>query len=101
MSPLSQQFDAVAHTYKKTLDQSITISGEQGEYFAEVKARHLATIVGSEFEGKVLDFGCGIGMLSHFLLQQLPFSTLHGYDISEMSIEKIRSDCCSPRKVYL
>jgi len=89
MALLPQQFDAVAHTYKEALDKSITISGEHGEYFAEVKARHLATIVGLEFDGKVLDFGCGIGMLSRFLVQQFPFSKLHGYDVSELSIENM------------
>jgi 2-polyprenyl-3-methyl-5-hydroxy-6-metoxy-1,4-benzoquinol methylase len=89
MSSASQQFDAVAQTYKKSLDESITISGERGEYFAEVKARHIAVLMGREFHGKMLDFGCGVGMLSHFLVQHLPFSKLHGYDISEVSIEKI------------
>jgi 2-polyprenyl-3-methyl-5-hydroxy-6-metoxy-1,4-benzoquinol methylase len=89
MSLASPQFDAVAQTYKKSLDESITISGEHGEYFAELKARHIATLMGREFQGKVLDFGCGVGLMSQFFAQHLPFSRLHGYDISEMSIEKI------------
>jgi SAM-dependent methyltransferase len=72
------------------LDQSVHLTGDIGEYFAELKASYLARIFGTDFSGKVLDFGCGVGLLSQFLLQYLPACRLHGYDPSASSIEQIQ-----------
>jgi len=83
------QFDQFAGNYKHVLDQSIAISGEDSTYFAEYKARYLARILGAEFSGKILDFGCGVGLLSAFVKKHLPKSRLDGFDVSRESIARI------------
>ena len=83
------EFDPYSHTYQQMLDKSIRLTGEGGEYFAELKARYLAQLLQPTFSGKVLDFGCGIGMLSRFLLGYLPNCELHGYDPSRASLDMI------------
>lgn len=83
------QFDQFAGNYKHVLDQSIAVSGEDSSYFAEYKARYLARILGVSFSGKILDFGCGVGLLSGFIKQHLPKSQLNGFDVSRESIARI------------
>ena len=83
------QFDQFAGDYKRVLDQSIAVSGEDSSYFAEYKAIYLARILGVNFSGKILDFGCGVGLLSSFLRRHLPASRLDGFDVSRESIARI------------
>ncbi len=83
------QFDQFAGDYKHVLDQSIAVSGEDSSYFAEYKARYLARILGADFSGKILDFGCGVGLLSSFLRKHLRRSRLDGFDVSRESIARI------------
>ncbi len=60
-------FDRFAGDYRQVLDRSVAVSGEDSTYFAEYKARYLRRLLGNNFSGKALDFGCGIGLLSGFL----------------------------------
>jgi 2-polyprenyl-3-methyl-5-hydroxy-6-metoxy-1,4-benzoquinol methylase len=82
-------FDHFAGNYKNLLDRSLAITGETSEYFADYKARYIARTVGTQFSGKVLDFGCGIGMLSRFIRAYLPASGLDGYDVSTASVAMV------------
>jgi 2-polyprenyl-3-methyl-5-hydroxy-6-metoxy-1,4-benzoquinol methylase len=86
MTTGSREFDQYARDYKSLLDRSIKMSGDSGEYFSEYKARYVARIAGPRFSGKILDFGCGIGLLSARLKQHLPAAIIHGYDPSPESI---------------
>jgi SAM-dependent methyltransferase len=83
------QFDQFAGDYKQVLDKSIAMSGEESEYFADYKARCLARILPPHFSGRVLDFGCGVGLLSRFIRQHLPAANINGFDVSAESINKI------------
>ena len=89
MTTGSQEFDHYAGDYKSLLDRSIKMSGDSAEYFCEYKACYIARVVGPHFSGKILDFGCGIGLLSARLKQHLPGATVHGYDSSSESIHVI------------
>lgn len=82
----STNFDEFSQDYKSLLDRSVVCSGESSEYFAEYKALYLARQVGHDFRGKVLDYGCGVGLLSSFLKKHLPNATFHGYDPSSESV---------------
>lgn len=90
-----EHFDKYSTRYRETLNKSISISGERSEYFAEYKARYISKSVPRDFSGKVLDFGCGVGLLSSFLRKYLPNSKIHGYDISRGSIEMIDNELAS------
>jgi SAM-dependent methyltransferase len=83
------EFDRFAEDYAGVLDRSIAVSGEDSTYFAEYKALYLKRMLGASFSGKVLDFGCGVGLLSRYLRQQLPAARLDGFDVSADSISKI------------
>ena len=86
------EFDQFADDYKRLLDKSVAFSGEESEYFAQYKARYLARLLGSEFTGKVLDFGCGIGLLSGFLKHSFPRARIDGFDVSRESIGRVGSE---------
>jgi len=86
---MSEEFDCFSENYRTLLDKTVRLTGNNAEYFAELKARYLARLLGRGFSGKVLDFGCGVGLLSKFLLAHLPKCTLHGYDPSSACIEHV------------
>lgn len=84
-----EQFDQFSEDYKDMLDQHVSVSGESSEYFTEYKARYVAKLVSNIAPAKLLDFGCGVGLLSSFLKKYLPNCTLHGYDVSSASIDMV------------
>lgn len=90
MSPA--KFDEYSTSYHDVLDTAVGISGEGSEYFAEYKACYVARLVGKDFAGKILDYGCGVGLLSAFLNRKLQRAIVHGFDVSAASIEKIPAD---------
>jgi SAM-dependent methyltransferase len=88
---VTHRFDRFARDYERHLDRSISVSGEGSEYFTEYKARYLAALLPPGFGGKILDFGCGAGLLARFLRQAIPKAVIYGYDESaEMTREARR-----------
>lgn len=85
----SAEFDRFSDDYQRMLDQTVRITGEKGDYFAELKARYLVALQGSTFAGTVLEFGCGVGLLSQHLLRHFPACRLHGFDVSRSSLDMI------------
>ena len=88
-------FDQFAADYKQVLDKNVALSGEDSEYFAEYKARYLARRLSPDFTGKILDFGCGVGLLSRSLKKNMPAAKLDGYDISCASLSCIERELTS------
>jgi 2-polyprenyl-3-methyl-5-hydroxy-6-metoxy-1,4-benzoquinol methylase len=82
-------FDAYAGNYQLLLNDSVSISGEPVEYFAALKARYLQHSFGEWFNGNILDYGCGVGMLSRFLVDAFPNARVDGYDPSDRCIAEI------------
>ena len=82
-----KEFDKFAHDYKDILDKSLALSGEKGDYFADYKANFVRRRVGKNFSGKILDYGCGIGLLSDSLLKIFPGAKIDGFDDSGVSID--------------
>ena len=83
------QFDQFADNYQQVLDRAIAVSGEGSAYFAGYKADYLRRVLPPSFSGKVLDFGCGIGLLSGSLKASFPALQVDGFDPSESSISKV------------
>lgn len=83
------QFDQFAGNYQQVLDRAIAASGEGSAYFAEYKARYLARTLPKTSFSRVLDYGCGVGLLSRFLHQNLQPERLDGFDVSQESIAQI------------
>ncbi|MEW6279168.1 MAG: class I SAM-dependent methyltransferase [Candidatus Eremiobacterota bacterium] len=63
--------------------------GDGAEYYLETKALHLRRLLGSNFQGELLDFGCGIGLLSRQLVRWLPGARLNGFDVSTESVSRV------------
>ena len=80
-----QKFDGYAREYLSLHQRNIESSGESPTYFAEYKLRCLERLVGAALDQPVLDFGCGIGMLTEQLLKR--FGEVHGYDPSKESLD--------------
>jgi len=82
-------FDQFAGEYGNLLDQSISFSGEDSEYFFQYKAKYLARTLSPDFCGRVLDYGCGVGTLSGFIKAQMPRAEINGYDVSSEAIGRV------------
>jgi 2-polyprenyl-3-methyl-5-hydroxy-6-metoxy-1,4-benzoquinol methylase len=86
------EFDVVASNYEQLVDGSVGITGENSDYFAAYKARYVATRVADSSDGacaKILDYGCGVGLLSGHLKRCLPHKQVDGFDVSERSLSRI------------
>jgi SAM-dependent methyltransferase len=94
VTPPSPEFDEYAAEYDKALAQGIGISGEDKSYFAEGRVKMLRGCLAAESRGPgvVLDFGCGTGHATPFLLSGLGASRVIGVDISEGQLEVARRD---------
>lgn len=83
-------FDSYRDSYSSTVNDSISFTGLDVDFFTRVKADYIADLCNAHFENvtsvRALDIGCGIGNF-HGLLQPL-FGELHGVDVSRQSIEK-------------
>src|ERR1700722_7701549 len=87
--PKVAEFDAVAGTYHSLGDESSGITGENSVYFAADKAHYLAShAAAGGASGKILDYGCGVGLLARQLKRHLPAMQVGGYDVSASSPER-------------
>src|SRR5579872_2966466 len=82
-------FDHYADAYQRIHTENIRVTGESSEYFAQYKAHYIARQMGSHFAGRILDYGCGVGMLSSFMSKVFPQATVDGYDISDVSLATV------------
>jgi SAM-dependent methyltransferase len=82
------EFDRFAANYRSALDRSIAIGGESSEYFTEYKAAYIDRFLGDGPKA-ILDFGCGVGLLSSALARRRSNDTLHGFDVSVESLDQV------------
>lgn len=85
-------FDSFAANYQDLVTQSVRITGESSDYFAAYKARYIARRAVCSQTNKILDYGCGVGLLAGHLLRMLPGSQVDGFDVSKESIERVSED---------
>jgi SAM-dependent methyltransferase len=88
------EFDAFAAEYDAALEQGISASGENKDYFARGRLRWLASRLEELYfaADRVLDFGCGTGSAAPFLLECLHAKSILGVDVSESSLHLARRD---------
>jgi SAM-dependent methyltransferase len=87
-NPLAE-FDGFATNYKELLSDSVRITGESSDYFAAYKAAYIATRVGLPPNGQLLDYGCGVGLLSRHLKNCLTEVQIDGFDVSQDSVNRV------------
>ena len=77
-------FDRYARSYEAIHARNLEPGGEPPAYYAAYKQREIERILGEDFSLPVLDFGCGVGVLTALLSASFP--TVHGYDPSAESV---------------
>ena len=86
------EFDRYLQSYSKEIDDVIGIFGKKQEFFVKHKAEILlsafATVASNISNFKVLDIGCGTGMVHAHIAGSV--SELHGADVSSASIDMAR-----------
>jgi len=82
------KFDRYAREYTTLHDDSVRASGESSDYFADYKVQCLVRL-GAPSRGPILDYGCGIGLLTARLAPH--FAEVHAYDPSGESLEMARA----------
>lgn len=87
---IKTDFAEYKDSYKEEIQNSIAFSGQNVDFFTEIKARYLCEIarrhLGNPSKSCVLDVGCGVGLTAKFLATE--FRALYGVDISASVIEK-------------
>jgi len=87
---VSQDFDRYRATYRQDVDRSVRFSGQDSDFFTDVKARLLldatARHLGPTERLDVLDVGCGVGVTDSFLEGR--FGSLLGIDVSEGVVQE-------------
>jgi 2-polyprenyl-3-methyl-5-hydroxy-6-metoxy-1,4-benzoquinol methylase len=86
--PSLAEFDAFAGRYPDLVNESIRITGESSDYFARYKAAYIARKA-APVSGRVLDYGCGVGLLSRHLKELLPLAQIDGFDPSDKSLRQV------------
>ncbi|MFY9532087.1 MAG: class I SAM-dependent methyltransferase [Candidatus Acidiferrales bacterium] len=89
------EFDAFAGNYRELLNQSIRISGDTSDYFAAYKAAYIARKGAPHGAGKLLDYGCGAGILSLHLKRCMPAFRIDGFDVSRDSLARVDTSLLS------
>jgi ubiquinone/menaquinone biosynthesis C-methylase UbiE len=83
------EFDNYIKNYRSDCDKYVGLSGENSTYFAEYKAKKLyewlPTYHNQSF--KMLDFGCGDGVMTSYAKQCFPKADVVGVDPSAKSID--------------
>ena len=93
------EFDEYANKYVDSVQSSIDFSGISHNFFIEYKANNIVELIknyGNIERLKVLDLGCGTGLIDSYLQESIP--NLHGCDISSDSINKAKAT--NPSVVY-
>jgi SAM-dependent methyltransferase len=95
-------FDAEAEGYEDTLNRGLFVSGEKATFFAEARILWLAGRL-RQFgfvTRTALDYGCGTGGSTPFLLDVLGAETVVGLDPSATSLEVARVRHAAVRVEY-
>ncbi|HET9529269.1 MAG TPA: class I SAM-dependent methyltransferase [Blastocatellia bacterium] len=97
------EFDEYAAEYDAALQQGLSISGEDKNYFARGRIAWLAGCLGhmGERPKAIMDFGCGTGSSTPYLFDLLGAATITGVDISQRSLETARRVFGSDRSQFL
>jgi ubiquinone/menaquinone biosynthesis C-methylase UbiE len=86
---MNHEFDQFAKEYRGINDDALKLTGESSSFFAEYKAKKLKEWLPEKVNQPVrmLDFGCGDGVMTAFVQHAFNKASMHGIDPSSESIE--------------
>ncbi|MTD46244.1 methyltransferase domain-containing protein [Conexibacter sp. W3-3-2] len=97
------EFDEFADDYEAALEKGISLSGEDGAYFAQARvtwtARRLLQL--GHHPSAALDFGCGTGSTTPLLLGLDGVESVVGTDVSRGLLDVARRDFASPGTAFI
>jgi SAM-dependent methyltransferase len=79
------RFDLVSRDYVEHLNKNLRLTGSTSDHFYRAKIQMIRERL-SATPKVILDFGCGIGILSRILAESFPDSKILGFDPSAESI---------------
>ena len=86
-------FDAYASQYEQALHSGLKISGEGPEYFARRRIEWTKQVLAAATTTRrVLDFGCGVGLVVPLMREVLQPEFVCGFDPSRAAIERAREE---------
>lgn len=92
-APSAPEFNQFAGTYDDHLRRAIAFSGQDSEFFTQIKAAHLLRLMRARFGDvdrlRLLDVGCGVGLTDGYLIPHV--GTLLGVDVADAAIEQARA----------
>lgn len=88
------EFDAYSAEYDAALNQGISVSGEDKNFFCQGRIKWVSRLLPSlgVVARTVMDFGCGTGTATPFLLDLMKAETVIGLDVSAGSLLVARRD---------
>lgn len=89
-------FDEFGANYDEALHKGISLSGEKKDFFAEGRVRLLSQVLPPKTVPRVLDYGCGTGSATPFLLRLPGVTQLVGVDVSDRSLDRARQEWQQP-----
>lgn len=90
---MPEKFDEVQ--YRDHINDGMFLKGNDHDYFNEYKVDYIEKYAESyrtthqKTELKILDYGCGVGLLSETMFRRIPNIVIHGFDISRQSIARV------------
>src|SRR6185436_14223296 len=97
------EFDNYSTTYDDALQQGISVSGENKEYFAEGRLKWLAKCLSESHQpaSVVMDYGCGTGSATPYFFSALNVESVVGIDSSLQSLDEARPIHRAPNTKFL
>ena len=96
-------FDGCADRYEEELARGLSVTGEGMAYYARERIDWVKRLVERDRieVRRVLDFGCGVGHATPFMLDRLGAREVVGVDVSDRSLERARQQYGSERAQFV
>jgi ubiquinone/menaquinone biosynthesis C-methylase UbiE len=94
MAAPNREFDDFIDNYRGNADRTLSISGDSSEFFAEYKVQKMLEWLPELACGapRILDYGCGDGVMTDYAKKYLPKAELVGIDPSSESIKEAKEN---------
>lgn len=88
-----ESFDRYAHDYESLLAQGTGLFGEPPRYFADYKVRCIRRWCRGKEPQRIVELGCGVGLLMVLLGEAFPRTQVIGLDVSSESVRVAAQRC--------
>lgn len=102
-SSWTAEFDSYAAEYELALAKGLSVTGENSDYFARGRVAWLSNCVHQQVPRPrlALDFGCGTGSATRYLLDLMGVETVIGLDVSSKSLDVAKKNYGSEHARFL